>query len=211
MYNEFISSNDDDLFAEPKDNQSASASKTSNDFAKDLEDLLKDTLAVSDISFKSKFVNAFNDSASAYIFNLSSLDRSIYDELNKLTQGAFSYRYYADTLEEGIAKRIIVHDFLSTLLNAKNEKVLKFLAEKMKVTLDTQFFTTYVISMQEIMSHVIDYSIQIYCFVCQKINRTPLEGLINRNADAIDPVLFNSNHYFDKHFSAIRSEMGLDF
>ena len=211
MYNDFIASDDDDLFAEPAVSQSATANKTTNDFTKDLEDLLKETFTVSDISFKSKFVNAFNDSANSYTFNLGSLDRSIYDELNRITQGSFSYRYYADTLEEMISKRIVIHDFLSTLLNAKNEKVLSFLAEKMKVTLDTQFFSTYVSSMQDMLSFVINYNLNIYTYVCQKIDRMPLESLVNRNADDIDPVLFNSNHYFDKHFSAIRSEIGIEF
>ncbi len=58
---------------------------------------------------------------------------------------------------------------------------------------------------------VIRYNIDIYSKVCQKIGRTPLQPIVDRDLDNVDLNILDSDQYINKYFSVIRNEMGFDF
>ena len=212
MYNEFMSSNDDDLFdssSSPKQN-----SKSADDLFKDIEKMLTEKSSsdfFDEIETTSRVINSINDSSCRYIFSNDSYNRSLFDELNTLTNGSFSYRVYADILEESLIKRIVVLDFLKLLSSNKDERLMKFLAEKVKVNVNFHFMNTYVTSALEVLDFVIRYNIDIYSKVCQKIGRTPLQPIVDRDLDNVDLNILDSDQYINKYFSVIRNEMGFDF
>jgi hypothetical protein len=206
-----MSSNDDDLFS--SESSSKESPKSSDEIFKDIEKMLKDKPSdfFNEVEITSRIVNSFNDSANRYIFATDSYNRSIFDELNSITSGKFSYRVYADILEESLARRFIVFDFLKILASAKDERLLKFFTQKMKLNIDSRFVNTYVTSLIEMLNFAIDYNIEIYIKVCQKIDRTPLQPIIDRDIDNVDLNLLDSDQYINKYFSVIRTEIGFDF
>lgn len=213
MYNDFLSQNDDDLFSDSNSSNKESSKPTENLF-KEIEELLSKTSDknfFNEVDIRSKIVNSFNDSANRYIYSTDSFNRSIFDELNILTNGLFTYRVYADILEESLTRRLVVFDFLKLLASAKDHRLMNFLTKKMNLTIDEHFIKTYIISAQEMLDYVIRYNIEIYTNVCQKIQRTPQQAILDRNIDDVDLSLINSDHYINKYFSVLRVEMGFDF
>ncbi len=212
MYNNYISNNDDDLF--DKDSSSQESIKSTNDIFKEIEDILSkssENFSINHAEIKSKLVNSFNDSANRYIFNNDSFNRSIFDQLNSITNGLFAYRVYADILEESLSRRFVIVDFLRLLASDDKDNIMDFLTRKINIKTDKNFINTYIISTQEILDYVIRYNIEIYVNVCQKIERTPLESIVNRDIENTDLTLLSSDEYINKYFSIIRKEIGFDF
>jgi hypothetical protein len=213
MYGDYISTNDDDLFESPSETPKQKEDDLSFDsLIKDVEKIFeteKNSVFTS-IIFKSKVIAALNGSAENYVHSVNSFNRSIFDALNSLTQGYFKYQVYADTLEESIARRLVVYNFIKSITTSKNDKFLEFLSKKIKISFDESFFNTYLISMLEMMDYVIDYNISIYTNLCTKINRIPISTLLDRNIMDTDTLVINSNSYINKHFAAIRSELGME-
>lgn len=213
MYNDFLSQNDDDLFSDSKSTEKQSSKPTDNLF-KEIEELLSKTSDkefFSQVEIRSKIVNSFNDSANRYIYSTDSYNRSLFDELNNITNGMFAYRVYADILEESLTRRLVIFDFLKLLASAKDERLMKFLTKNLNLTIDEHFVKTYIVSSQEMLDYIIRYNIDIYTNVCQKIQRTPQQAILDRNLDDIDLSLINSDEYINKYFSVLRVEMGFDF
>lgn len=205
-----ISSNDDDLFA-PSETSSKKNSHSEN-IANDVENLLKDKSfdGIDATIIRARLANALYDTANRFIFDTDSFNKSVFNSLNALTNNMFAYQLYADVLEESLAKRIVVFDFATTLSKSKNDKVLEFLAQKINVNLDEFFFNTYLNSLLDIMDETINYNIQIYLKVCAHLGKTPLSCIIDRDPDAIDPMILNSSEYIFSTFSSIRKSMGFD-
>lgn len=213
MYNDFLSQNDDDLFSDSKSTEKQSSKPTDN-LLKEIEELLSKTSDkefFSQVEIRSKIVNSFNDSANRYIYSTDSYNRSLFDELNNITNGLFAYRVYADILEESLTRRLVIFDFLKLLASAKDERLMKFLTKNLNLTIDEHFVKTYIVSSQEMLDYIIRYNIDIYTNVCQKIQRTPQQAILDRNLDDIDLSLINSDEYINKYFSVLRVEMGFDF
>lgn len=213
MYNDFLSQNDDDLFSDSNSTEKQSSKPTDNLF-KEIEELLSKTSDkdfFSQIDMRSKIVNSFNDSANRYIYSTDSYNRSLFDELNNITNGSFAYRVYADILEESLTRRLVVFDFLKLLASAKDKRLMKFLTKSLHLVIDEHFVKTYIISSQEMLDYIIRYNIDIYINVCQKIQRTPQQAILDRNLDDIDLSLINSDEYINKYFSVLRVQMGFDF
>jgi hypothetical protein len=214
MYNEFLSDNDDDLF-EPKPQtapkQRSSTQPSVDSIFKDVEQLLSsEKESPNSFIFRSKLANALYESCNNYINELNSLNRSIFDALNIVTQGSFQYQVYADALEEAISRRLVMREFIGSLNKAADTNILTYLSSKMKINIDTKFFNTYLVSMLEMMDHVIDYNISIYIKVCEKIGRTPLPAILNKDNSQTDMLVSQSGSYINKSFAYIRNELGMD-
>lgn len=210
MYSD-ISSNDDDLFAPSK--SSSKANNHSDALVDDLENLLKDTSAkdLSSTMFRTRLAHAMYDTSNNFIFGIDSFNRTVYNTLNFLTNNTFAYNLYADVLEESIAKRIVVYDFASSVTNNANEKILSFLSQKTNAHLDTFFFNTYIGSMLEMLDFSINYNIDLYKSICNHLGRQPIAALIDRDVNAIDPIIMDSSDYIIRSFSSIRKSMGFSF
>lgn len=211
MYNDYLSSNDDDLFEKKSDPKPDSSNQNVNSFIKEIEDLFKSDnkeAFFSDINFKSKFFNSLTDSTNSYIYNIDSYQRSLFDSLNRMTNGLFAKQVYADILEESISRRLVVFEFVNLLASSQNDKIIQFLSEKMDINLDSRFYNIYLNSMLDIMNFVIDYSISIYTSLCPLIDRTPVQSIVNRSPNDIDSAIFSSDTYINKHLAVIRSEIG---
>ncbi|CAB4143789.1 hypothetical protein UFOVP784_240 [uncultured Caudovirales phage] len=213
MYSDFLSDNDDDLFeskpqtgSKPK---SGSAPLTDSIF-KDVENLLSIEKESKSMVFKSKLANTLYETCNNYIFEVNSYNRSIFDALNIVTQGSFQYQLYADVLEESIARRLVMREFIGSLHRAADTNILEFLSKRMNISIDSQFFTTYIVSMQEMMDHAIDYNIGIYIKVCEKIGRTPLSVILDKDTSQTDMIVSQSGSYINKSFAYIRHELGMD-
>jgi hypothetical protein len=218
MYNNFISSNDDDLFnkeEKPKDNSSTINSLS--DLTKTLEDAFeKETSYFVAIKFKNKIFSSLISSADEYINNTGAHNRSIFDVLNKLTNGEFGRTLYADILEEQIVRKIVVHSFFSDIYSLKDKDLASEVSDSIKLSkfvniiCSDDFFQTYILSMTEMLDHSIAYNIDTYIRLCESINRTPIEDIVTRNilsSDNLSP-LTNFDTYLDKQFSAIRIQLG---
>lgn len=206
-----ISSNDDDLFSPSK-----SSSKVNNHtdaMADDLENILKGTSAqdLNSTMFRTRLAHALYDTANGFIFGIDSFNRTVYNTLNFLTDNAFAYNLYADALEESISKRLVVFDFISSITNSANEKILAFLSQKTNAHLDSFFFNTYVASMLEMLDFSINYNLEIYKKICDHLKRQPISSLIERNVDGVDPLIMDSSNYIIKSFSSIRKSLGFNF
>jgi hypothetical protein len=205
-----ISSNDDDLFAPSK--SSSKANNHSEALVDDLENFLKNnsTKEVTSTMFRTRLAHAIYDTSNNFIFGVDAFNRTVYNTLNFLTNNGFAYNLYADVLEESIAKRIVVYDFASTMTDSANKKILAFLSQKTNANLDTFFFNTYVASMLEMLDFSINYNIELYKTLCNHLNRQPIAALIDRDVNAIDPLVMDSSNYIIKSFSSIRKSMGFD-
>ena len=214
MYSDFLSDNDDDLF-EPKPqtpSKPKSPSTPSVDSVfKDVEHLLATEKQTYDsVIFRSKLANTLYEACNDYINELNSYNRSIFDALNTLTQGTFKYQLYADTLEESIARRLIMREFIGSLNKSADSNILSYLSTRMKINIDTQFFNTYVVSLLEMLEHAIDYNTSIYVKVCEKINRTPMPSILAKDTSQTDMLVSQSGSYINKNFAYIRQELGMD-
>jgi hypothetical protein len=213
MYNDFLSQNDDDLFSNINSSDKQSSKQADNVF-KEIEELLSKTSEkdfFNEVELRSKLVNSFNDSANRYIFSTDSFNRSLFDQLNILTNGLFTYRVYADLLEESLVKRLVIFNFLKLVASSTDDRLMNFITKKMRITFDEHFVKTYINSAQELLDYAIRYNIEIYTNVCQKIQRTPQQALLDRRVDDVDLSLVHSDQYINKYFSVLRTEMGFDF
>lgn len=206
-----ISSNDDDLFSPSK---SSSKKEHTNSLADDVERILKETSdgKIDSTLVRARLAHALYDTASNFVFNVDSHQRTLFNALNTLTNNTYAYNFYADVLEESIAKRMVVYDFLGSVKSsASNTKILSFLANKMDINVDSFFFNTYVHSMYEMLDFIINYNISLYLKICEYLNRTPVHSIVNRDVDSLDPKIMNSDDYIINSFSSIRKSFGYEF
>lgn len=223
MYNSNISDNDDDLFAPKQSENTSTSSKTSSSFSpnidsltKELEDLFQEGKSsfFNQLNVKSKFVAFLNHTSHTFLLNISSGQRTIFNALNHMTGGVFGKNYYADYLEEIIARSILIHNFLFVISSAdKNEysRVLDLLSKKMKIDFDADFIQMHIIPFVEILDYKIEYNISIYTTLCSQLDRTPLDCLVSRTISGIDSSLLDYDHYALKYFASIRSEIGMEY
>jgi len=210
MYSD-ISSNDDDLF-----DSSKSSSKTSqhvNALTDDLENLLNDT-NVSNLDstiFRARLAHALYDTAHSFIFTADSYNRTVFNALNSLTNNKFASDLYADVLEESIAKRIVVFDFISSVTTTANEKILQFISQATSAKIDSFFFNTYVSSVLEMLDFSINYNIEIYLKICSVLNRQPISAVVERKVDDLDSKIMSSSEYIAENFAFIRRNLGFGF
>ena len=214
MYSDFLSNNDDDLF-DPKPQTTSKTSSSSgpsvDSVFKDVENLLSaEKQSSNSLRFKSKLANTLYEACNDYINQLNSYNRSIFDTLNILTEGQFQYKLYADTLEESIARRLVMREFVGSLNQTSGTDILNYLSTKMKISIDTQFFNTYVVSLLEMLEHAIDYNIAIYIKVCERIDRTPMPAILSKDNSKTDMLVSQSGSYINKKFAYIRQEFGMD-
>jgi len=210
MYSD-ISSNDDDLF-----DSSKSSSKTSqhvNSLTDDLENLLKDTSSSSIDStiVRARLAHALYDTANGFIFTVDSYNRTVFNTLNFLTNNKFANDLYADVLEESIAKRIVVFDFISSVTTTANEKILQFLSKATSAKIDSFFFNTYISSVLEMLDFSINYNIEIYLKICSVLNRQPISAVVERKVDDLDSKIMSSSEYIAESFANIRRSLGFNF
>ena len=214
MYSDFLSNNDDDLF-DPKPQTTSKPTSSSgpsvDSVFKDVENLFSSEKQSSNsLRFKSKLANTLYEACNDYINQLNSYNRSIFDALNILTEGQFQYQLYADTLEESIARRLVMREFVGSINQTAGTDILNYLSTKMKIAIDTQFFNTYVISLLEVLEHAIDYNIAIYIKVCERIDRTPMPAILSKDTSETDMLVSQSGSYINKKFAYIRQELGMD-
>ena len=214
MYSDFLSDNDDDLFdSKPQTNSKSTSSfgPSVDSVFKDVENLLSaEKQSSNSLRFKSKLANTLYEACNDYINQLNSYNRSIFDTLNILTEGQFQYKLYADTLEESIARRLVMREFVGSLNQTAGTDVLNYLSIKMKISIDSQFFNTYVVSLLEVLEHAIDYNIAIYIKVCERIDRTPMPAILSKDNSKTDMLVSQSGSYINKKFAYIRQELGMD-
>lgn len=213
-YNEFISQSDDDLFESTSKPVRQETSAPTEELLKGIEELLsKDSQQnyVSHLHLQSRLINSINDSANRYVhMNENAFERSIFDQLNLLTNGAFAYRVYADVLEESIIKRMVVFDFLK-IVASLDEEFKNVLNDDLKKIFNEHMIRTYIVSMQELLDYAIRYQIDVYKAVCQKIERTPQKFVVDRDIESVDLNILNYENYLSKYFSILRLEMGFEF
>jgi len=213
-YNEFISQSDDDLFEDTSKQVRQESSAPTEELLKGIEELLsKDSQQTyaSQLHLQSRLINSINDSANRYVhMNENAFQRSIFDQLNLLTNGVFAYRVYADVLEESIIKRVIVFDFLK-IVASLDEDFKNVLNDDLKNVFNEHMIKTYVVSMQEILDYAIRYQIDVYKVVCQKIERTPQKFVVDRDIESVDLNILSYENYVNKYFSILRLEMGFEF
>lgn len=210
MYSD-ISSNDDDLFSP---SQSSSKKDQASSLVNDVEKILKETSEgkIDATLVRAKLAHALYDTSNNFVFGIDSFQRTIFNVLNQLTNNAYAYNFYADVLEESIAKRIVIYDFLTSITkSASNDKILSFLADKMDVNIDSFFFNTYVYSMGEMLDFIINYNIEIYTKVCNQVGRSPIQSIVSRDVNALDPKLMNSDDFVISSFAAIRKSLGFEY
>jgi len=221
MYNNFISSNDDDLFnKEEKPRDNSSTINSLSDLSKNLEDAFeKDTSYFAAIKFKNKIFSSLVSSANQYVNDICAQNRTIFDIMNKLTNGEFGKTMYADVLEETIVRKLIIHSFFSEIYSLKNKDLGELSSEIVEgikfnkfinIICSDDFFQTYILSMTEMLDHSIAYNIDTYIRLCESINRTPIEDIVNRNIMSSNDfsALMHFDNYLDKQFSAIRIQLG---
>lgn len=215
------SDNDDDLFQEPSSQaQSPSFHNvfSNTNFAKDeeLESLIESTkdyaknkgVGSSGFMLRTGVVTSFYEVTNRFIFETDSLSRSIFNALNTLSDGKYANDLYADTLEESIAKRFAIIEFLNAIITADNTKSFELAAKHLNITLDDSFIRIYFGSMHKLMTHAINRNIDIYQKLCEQINRVPMKAIIDKDYSSIDVRSFSSNAYINQSFQSIRESLG---
>ena len=218
MYNQFFSSNDDDLFGETAKQKDETRKPIGPHgfFGDDeLEKLLAesnqdDSEYFSQVRVKSRIINSIMSSTGEFTNALDSGHRSVFDALNQITNGHFAKRIYADALEDAIIRRMVVLDFFNDINKVKDSEIFAFASKKFKLNVDSSFFTTYIGSVAEMLTFSIEYNISIYMSLCEELGRTPIASIVDREPQLADHAVINYNHYILKHFEAIRLELGLD-
>ena len=208
-----ISSNDDDLFSNKQEEKTNTSATSANTILDDLEAYLskKNPNGLDSVIVRTKLAHTLYDTANNFIFSIDSYNRTIFNTLNLLTDNKFALNLYADVLEESLAKRLIVFDFLNSVTSSSaNEKVISFLSKKLNINVDNFFFNTYVFSAMEMFQSIIDYNLDIYLKVCNLINRQPLNALLEKDSNLIDPLLLDTNAYIFNTFSSIRKSIGYE-
>ena len=120
-----FSSNDDDLFAptsEPTKKESSFVNR------EDIIDNLIKNAYEGDMEatlIRAHLAHLIYDTASNFIFDVNSANRTVFNTLNSLTNNMFSYNVYIDVLEESISKRIVIYDFISTVGDADNQEIIR--------------------------------------------------------------------------------------
>lgn len=206
-----ISDNDDDLFS-PKN----SPKKDVNPVFDDIQTLIDNTSPadlqkIDSMFFRSKVALSLFDGANNFIFDNNSYNRSIFNTLNSLTDNKFQYHLYADILEESIFRRIIIHDFLSAMIDEAKPKLLENISKVVKVDIDDKFIATYFKSMRRILDFSINRSIAIYTSVCQHVNRPALQTIVDRNMEDSAKLLLSSDSYINNVFHNIKASFGYGF
>jgi hypothetical protein len=214
MYNQFHSSNDDDLFGETAKQKDKKQIPNPGFFGdEEFEKLLaesQESPSFSEIRVKSRIVNSITSSSAEFINSLESGHRSVFDALNQLTNGDFAKRIYADALEDAIVRRMVVLHFLNDLDELKENHLLMEASKKLNLNIDSHFFKIHISSLAEMISFSIEYNVSIYVTLCEQIGRTPIQSIVERSPQIADHAVMNYNHYILKHFEAIRLELGLD-
>jgi hypothetical protein len=115
---------------------------------------------------------------------------------------------YADILEESIAKRFAIIEFLNAIMTADNTKSFELAAKHLNITLNDSFIRIYFGSMHKVMTHSINRNIDIYQKLCEQINRVPMKAIIDKDYSNIDVRSFSSNAYINQSFQSIRESLG---
>ena len=213
------SDNDDDLFQEPSPQSPSFHNVFSNStFTKDEElgsliestkDYAKNKGIGSNIfMLRTGIITSFYEVTNRFVFETDSLSRSIFNALNTLSNGKYASDLYADVLEESIAKRFSIIEFLNTIIHADNTKSFELAAKHLNITLDDSFIRIYFGSMLKLMNHAIDRNIDIYQKLCEQINRVPMKAIIDKDHSSIDIRSFSSNAYINQSFQSIRESLG---
>lgn len=206
-----VSSNDDDLFAPA----SESSKKESSSFNKEdmVENLLRSTYEndIESTLVRAHLAHAIYDSAHNFIFNSSSVNRTVFNTLNYLTNNMFSFNAYADNLEETISKRIVMYEFITSINDIRNEDILAFFSKHTNSQIDHFFLETYINSTVQILDFVINYNIDIYKKLCLHISREPVSNIINRQIEDLDSSLIDSSEYMSNIISNIRKGLGFEY
>jgi hypothetical protein len=216
-----FSDNDDDLFQEPSpQTQSPSFHNvfSNSTFTKDeeLESLIESTkdyaknkgVGSGGFMLRTGIITSFYEVTNRFVFETDSLSRSIFNALNTLSDGKYSKDLYADTLEESIAKRFSIIEFLNAIMQADNTKSFELAAKHLNITLDDSFIRVYFGSMHKILNHAINRNIDIYQKLCEQINRVPMKAIVDRDYSNLDVRSFSSNAYINQSFQSIRESLG---
>ena len=217
----YFSDNDDDLFQEPS-SQTQSPSFHSvfsnSTFAKDeeLESLIestKDYVKNKEVGFggfmlRTGIITSFYEVTNRFVFETDSLGRSIFKALDTLSNGKYSKDLYADTLEESIAKRFAIIEFLNAMIESDNKKSFELAAKHLNITLDDSFIRIYFGSMRKVLTHAINRNIDIYQKLCEQINRVPMKAIVDKDYSNLDVRAFSSNSYINQSFQSIRESLG---
>lgn len=202
-----LSNNDDDLFS---DNSSDNTNQT---FTSDsgIDNLLNsldiNLEEVDSMLFRARIVTTLIDTANKFVYETNSYNRTIFNTLNSLTDGQFQYTLYAETLEEGIYRRLLVLDFLKSCTDEMDEKILALISKATSSNLDSRFINTYIVSMKNILEYSIDYNISIYNKICEQINRSPISFDIDNNFDLMHTYI-NPTSYINSVFTNIKKSLG---
>jgi len=206
-----FSDNDDDLFQE--DTVSENLSHSTPDDIKSLIESIdkKEFDNIDRMFFRSKVALTLFEGSNSYIYSTDSYNRTIFNTLNSLTDNQFQYNLYADVLEESIAKRIIIRDFLLACVDNTNDQFLKKLSEIVEVDIDQRFLDTYFFSFLEILNFVISQNIDLYTKVCTHISRQPLAQIVDSTFNEESTILISSNSYINSVFKNIKHSFGYGY
>jgi hypothetical protein len=215
------SDNDDDLFQEPSPQAQAPSfhnvfSNTSLGKDEELEALIESTkdytknkgVGSGGFMLRTGVITSFYEVTNRFIFESDSLNRSIFNALNKLSDGKYASDLYADILEESVAKRFAIIEFLNAIITADNTKSFELAAKHLNITLNDSFIRIYFGSMHKVMTHSINRNIDIYEKLCEQINRVPMKAIIDKDYSNIDVRSFSSNAYINQSFQSIRESLG---
>lgn len=215
------SDNDDDLFQEPSSQPNTPSFHnvfSNSNFTKDeeLESLIESTkdyaknkgVGSNSFMLRTGVITSFYEVTNRFVFETDSLNRSIFNALNTLSDGKYASDLYADVLEESIAKRFSIIEFLNAMIHADNTKSFELAAKHLNINLDDSFVRIYFGSMHKLMTHTINRNIDVYQKLCEQINRVPMKAIIDKEYSGIDARAFSSNAYINQSFQSIRESLG---
>lgn len=214
--------NDDDLFSyDPSLDLPKDKVLSSNSFAKDNSEILN--------NISKKFVEDkdedFNGSLGSHIKMAYSVitaysdfvkidtlffHKSIYQSLDRLTNGSFSLLYSYNFLENNLIRRINIKFLLESVFYAEgiNAERFKEFTDKLGVRIDSHFINSYIDTNIEINDHIINNERAMYLRLAKKLNIEPNHLLVMPNPsieDLINLIDDSLADYHTKFFNLIQS------
>lgn len=207
-----INDNDDDLF---QDFSSSSENKTLPNDIDSFIDQTKENLDAKGLGSKSFMFRAglsttLYEACARFVFQTDSLNRTVFDHLNTISNGAFAHELYANVLEESLMKRFAIKSFLQEILDETNAEQISIIANDLKINISPEFFNIYFGSLIKILNHAINRSIDIYEKLCVQINRTPIQQIIDRDYSYFDFSVISSSVYVAQAFDSIKKSLGFN-
>lgn len=184
MYDDILSSNDDDIFEE-KD-----YSRNNQNLSKEIFDsVTKDTADVEakeqfkniflHSTIKTNFVESFYEAAANWIAAGADTAQSIQliQTLADMTNGQFVYQHRYSMVKESIQRRKTILNFVDSVIS--NTDAIQDSITKYELPFDTDFFETFFRSYYKIAQHSLIIDIAMYKYLSNYLNFEIDEDLVN--------------------------------